>query len=315
MINIKCNVYVIIVTYNGEKWIKKCIDSLICSDTNIKIVIVDNASTDGSIGIINGYSNGIKVFRLTSNIGFGKANNVGIGYALSHNADYVLLFNQDAMVLSDMISCLIKISTQYPEYGILSPMHYNYEGTRLDPGFLRYCPPDLLNDAFCGNLKEIYETEMVNAAAWLLKGELLHSVGGFDPLFFHGGEDDDYVKRTRYFGYKVGLVPKSKIFHSHESFGLKHEYTISEICNKQYNSCVLNFKNPDYNICYSFSSFIVKLIIGIIVGIITFDYEKLKIKAQVALRVFTRINTIIRHRKMLIKKIAIPMFVCVEFKD
>lgn len=306
------NVYVVIVTYNGDKWIKKCLDSVMCSTINVNVVIIDNASSDNTASIIDNFYKDIKIIYLSHNIGFGQANNVGLKYALSNNADYVLLLNQDAMISPNMVSCLIKASNEYPKFGILSPMHYNYEGTRLDPGFIRYCPSDLLNDAFCNNLKEIYDTKMVNAAVWFLKDEVLHSVGGFDPLFFHGGEDDDYVQRTIYHGYKVGIVPNTKAYHSHESFGYDHNFTFSEICNIKYNYLVLTFKKPGNKFIFVFGNYIINLVLSLIVSIILFRYNNIKMKLCVAYRIFPRIFSIVKHKKMLIKKIALPIRTCLD---
>ena len=89
-------VYAIVVTYNGSQYIKKCIDSLVSSTINIKIVVVDNNSTDSTIEIINNNFNDIKMVELKTNIGFGKANNIGIKYAFENGADHFLLLNQDA---------------------------------------------------------------------------------------------------------------------------------------------------------------------------------------------------------------------------
>lgn len=302
---IKYNVYVIIVTYNGEKWIKKCLDSIMCSTMDINIIVVDNASIDDTARIIYSYDKNVKFIPLSHNIGFGQANNVGLKYALTNNADYVLLLNQDAIISNDMLSCLIKVSEQYPEYGILSPMHYNYEGTRLDPGFIRYCPPDLLNDAFANNIKEIYDTKMVNAAVWFLKGEVLHSVGGFDPLFFHGGEDEDYVQRAIYFGYRIGIVSRSKAYHSHESFGYNHEFTIAEKSNYQYNRFILDLKNPENNFFGVLLDYIIKLLFSVIGNIVMFRFNNVKMKVHIAIRIMTRVHIIIKQRKMSINKIPV----------
>lgn len=295
------------MTYNGEKWVKKCLDSILGSTMNLNIIVIDNASVDNTAKIIHDYDKNVQFISLPHNIGFGQANNVGLKYALSNNADYILLLNQDAMISPDMASGLINVSKQYPEYGILSPMHFNYEGTRLDPGFIRYCPLDLLNDAFCNKLKPIYNTNMVNAAVWLIKSEVLHSVGGFDSLFSHGGEDDDYAQRTKLFGYKIGIAPQSKAYHSHESFGHNRNFTISEKGNMQYNWWVLNLKNPESKFLFVLLDYIIKLTVSIIGGIITLKLSHLKMKICVAIQIISNIHIIVKHRKMSIEKIPVPV--------
>jgi hypothetical protein len=127
--------------------------------------------------------------------------------------------NQDTwLVQRDAIGELIKLSESHPEYGILSPMHLTadekelsiqYENIRHDCGF------NLLSDIYCGQLKDIYETDYVNAAAWLLPRQTLETVGGFDPVFFLYGEDDNYLNRVIYHSLKIGVCPTIKIIHDH----------------------------------------------------------------------------------------------------
>ena len=79
------------------------------------------------------------------------------------------------------------------------------------------CSRVLYRDAYCQIVKEVYSTDYINAAAWLLSKRTLELVGGFDPLFTLYGEDDDYLHRVRYHGLKIGLCPKQRIVHDHTS--------------------------------------------------------------------------------------------------
>jgi len=85
---LKKKIAVVIVTFNGEIWIKKNLNSLLNSNYPIEIIIVDNASTDKTINIIKEFSS-IELIQNKNNLGFGKANNIGIDFALKNGADAV----------------------------------------------------------------------------------------------------------------------------------------------------------------------------------------------------------------------------------
>src|SRR5690606_3487544 len=62
----------------------------------------------------------------------------------------------------------------------------------------------------------VYEIPFVNAAAWMLSRKCIENIGGFDPLFFHYGEDDNYCQRVLYHGFKIGVLPKVYVIHDRE---------------------------------------------------------------------------------------------------
>lgn len=210
-------VFVIVVTYNGTKWYDYCFRSLIDSTIPLDILAIDNASTDGSCDYIRQHFPEVTLFPQDKNLGFGQANNLGMKLALAQGGDYVFLLNQDAWIEPGTIEELIKVSIDHPEYGILSCMHLNKEKTKI---WQLNCicndqitDPSLFNDLYFGDLKEVYDTKYVNAAAWLLPRKTLETVGGFDPIFFHYGEDDNYINRVLYHGLKIGICPKERIVH------------------------------------------------------------------------------------------------------
>src|SRR3569623_1941984 len=94
-------IYVVIVTYNGMKWVDKCLHDVLQSDTNIKVVVIDNRSTDETVNFIKTNYPEIDLTETNENLGFGRANNIGIKQAVKANADYVFLLNQDGYVEKD----------------------------------------------------------------------------------------------------------------------------------------------------------------------------------------------------------------------
>ena len=211
-------VYSIIVTYNGEKWIEKCLTSLNRSTIKTEILVIDNDSSDTTLSIIESKFPTISLAKLSTNIGFGQANNIGLKRAIENGADNILLINQDAYVSDTTIERLVEIQNSYPEFGVLSPIHLNGSGTALDSGFATYASPqfgcyEFLSDSYLNKLKNIYETQFVNAACWLISAGCVKKIGGFDPLFFHYGEDENYVQRVLFHGYKIGICTETSILH------------------------------------------------------------------------------------------------------
>ena len=221
----QANVKVVIVTYNGLQWIDACLSS--CND--YEVIVVDNGSTDTTVNTIKQKHPQVVLLEQKNNLGFGQANNLGISYALSNDADYVLLLNQDAYLQPDTISKLIKVYNENKNYGIISPIHLNGTGTKLDRNFSGYLAYDENNffhfDAINSNLSKIYEVPFVNAACWLVPKSTLIKIGGFDPIFFHYGEDNNYCQRLRYHGLKVVIVPSAFVKHDREFIkkGIKHK--------------------------------------------------------------------------------------------
>ena len=214
----KPTVFVIVVTYNGLKWIDECLKSILNSTIPVKTIVVDNNSSDGTLDYIATNFKEVIVLAQPTNLGFGKANNIGMSYALNQNADFVFLLNQDAFVDENTIENLIKTAIKNPDYGIISPVHLNGTGNTLEWYFASYMTMDKSIHFYPDyvlhkEIKEIYETRFVNAAGWLLPRKILDEIGGFDPMFKHYGEDDNYCQRILFHNYKIGVASNSFIRH------------------------------------------------------------------------------------------------------
>lgn len=209
----------IVVTFNGEVWIEKCLNSLINNTIPISIIVIDNASSDRTVEIIRTRFPKIDLIENQDNLGFGQANNIGIRKALELEADtnYFFLLNQDAWLNPDTVERLISISHRHSQYGILSPMHLNCDQSEIDFNFSEYLAPSkcprLYSDLYLGHMKDVYSLEFANAAAWLLTRPCVEKVGFFDPIFFHYGEDDNYCQRVLFHGFDIGICPGLSIVH------------------------------------------------------------------------------------------------------
>lgn len=207
-------ILIVIVTYNGQEYIKKCLEDIFNLPYS-ELILIDNGSTDKTIDIIEKNYPSVNLIKNSKNIGFGQANNIGLSYAIKKKFNFVLLLNQDTYITQSTIKELVEIMKNNHNYGILSPLHFLSEN-HLQRSFSNHIASnknltsDLEKNVFS---KEIYDVPFVNAAIWLLSQKCIQKVGGFNPSFFHYGEDDNYCHRVIYHNLKIGIVPLSKAYH------------------------------------------------------------------------------------------------------
>ncbi|MDR0699528.1 MAG: glycosyltransferase family 2 protein [Tannerella sp.] len=239
----------IIITFNGEKWIVNCMNSVLSSAQKLSVLVVDNNSADNTVSIIKRNYPEVILIENRGNIGFGQANNAGFDYALSHQFDFVLLLNQDAAITPSTVDCLLHGYEKNQEYGLISPLHFQGNGTLPDNKFYKYitngCRSYITDLIAKREIRQIYSSGFINAAIWFLSAECIKKVGGFDPVFFHAGEDVDYYARVLYHGFKAGLCPSAIAFHYREN--RKETNSRNRHFYYQYLQAVNWLKNPNYN--------------------------------------------------------------------
>ena len=194
----------IIVSYNFEKWISRCLNSLKASSHPTDIIVIDNCSKDRTVEIIQKEYPQVRLIANSANLGFGRANNIGMQIALKEGYDAVFLLNQDAWIGNDTLAVLADQTVRHPEFGILSPVHLNGSGKELDKGFASYARLASIKNLSDG--QDPIVCPFINAAFWFIPVSTLRKVGGFSPLFYHYGEDKDYVNRLHFHQYKIGYL-------------------------------------------------------------------------------------------------------------
>ena len=214
-------IFSIIVTYNGAPWIEKCLRNLFESDIKSEVIIIDNASTDNILQLLEPYRDSIHLIENSKNSGFGQANNLGIEYAMDKEADFIFLLNQDGYVFPDTISQLIESLKKNPSFGLLSPLQLEVSGKRIEPIFKNFLrknfPKEMIEKMFPpkGDFKtdKPYSMRFVNAAAWMITRKCIIKTGLFHPVFFHYGEDNHYASRVQYHRMKIGVLPTAHVIH------------------------------------------------------------------------------------------------------
>ena len=237
-------VSIIIVNWNRLKDTLECLKSLenIKTGFNIELVIIDNASTDGSPKKIREYFNnhllGKKDFSFNLienriNLGFCGGNNIGIGYALKNNADFILLLNNDTLVDGNFLLNLTGVFGKYPDAGIVSPKIYFRGGYEFHKS--RYKKTDLgkviwyaggdidwknvygsnhgVDQVDHGQFDKITETDFATGACMIIRRQVIEDIGMLDEKYFMYFEDDDLSVRAKKAGWKVLYAPKAHIWH------------------------------------------------------------------------------------------------------
>ena len=250
MTNQKPKVSVIIVNLNRKKDTLECLSALAKSRLNGiegQIVVVDNASTDGSLKEVKALT--IKTFNLRliingRNLGFAKANNQGILTAFAWGADYVLFVNSDLLVSQDLIKNLVSVAKEFPRAGAISPKIYfapgfEYHKAKYKKGeagkVIWYAGGDIdwnnilgsnhgVDDVDAGQYEKSVETDFTTGACSLLRAEALKAVGHFDEKYYMFLEDGDLSVRLKKAGWAVMYTPKAVAWQkADQSSGMKSE--------------------------------------------------------------------------------------------
>lgn len=221
---------IVIVNWNTKDYIVNCLESLLKQDIvgNLEIIVVDNASTDGSTAVVQERFPSVKLICNDNNLGFAKANNMGIKQC---SGDYICLVNSDIVALRDSLKNMIDYMSKYPEIGMLGPRILNPDMT-LQPSCMGfptlwniYCRSFALDvlfpasELFGGRLMgyfahdTIQNAEVLNGCFLMVSRKALAEVGLLDETFFIYGEDVDWCKRFKNAGWGVVFYPYAEAIH------------------------------------------------------------------------------------------------------
>ena len=223
-------VSVVIVSFNVRDYLLQALSSLY-ADTSIpfEVIVVDNASTDGSAETVELRFPQVTVVRHDTNEGFGKANNTGFSRS---RGDFVLLLNPDVVVDPGCLKILSDFLLATPAAGAAGPRLRRPDG-RLDLAARRGFPTPaaafyrlvLLSRIFrksprfnrynmgAFDEREVHEIDAGTAACLMLRRAAIDKVGLFDPEFFMYGEDLDLCYRLKAGGWKIFYVPGAGALH------------------------------------------------------------------------------------------------------
>jgi len=228
----KIDLSIIIVSYNTQKLVGKLLGSIKAAekgDYRIEIILVDNASNDGTVGMLKKKYSEVKVLVNQKNIGFAAANNKGMRNAKGR---LVLLLNSDTQIEKDTLVKMIEFIDKNSRYQAATCRVELADG-RLDPACHRGFPSlwaafsyfAKLERVFPGsklfgqyhqgwkNLTKVHQIEVISGAFFLVSRKIIEKVGLLDEGFFMYGEDIDWCLRIKKAGFRIAFVPYTKIIH------------------------------------------------------------------------------------------------------
>jgi GT2 family glycosyltransferase len=212
---------VIIVTYNGLSHLKECLDSLrLQTLKNFEAVLVDNASTDGSVAFVKENYPEVRVIENRENLGYGGGNNCGISQARGR---YVVLLNNDTKVDARWLERLCEAAEKDRTIGMCASKILDYYNPEIidNTGLLIYRDGvargrgRLERDAGQYSLRE--EVLLPSGCAGLYRREMLDEIGLFDEDFFLYVDDVDIGFRGRLAGWRCMYVPEAVVYHKYSA--------------------------------------------------------------------------------------------------
>jgi len=223
-------VSVIIVSWNCRQMLADCIQSLQAQlpEGSSEIIVVDNASSDGTVEAIRASFPELTLIASKANQGFARGNNAGITIS---KGKYICLINPDVVVGDRCIAQLLEYMEQHANVGMVGPKIIGRDGEtqrscmRTPTLWNQLCRTlglDTLTKSsrlFGGYLMkdfhfdELREVEIINGCFWMIRREALESVGNLDQRFWMYGEDLDWCERFRLAGWKLAFFPDAKAVH------------------------------------------------------------------------------------------------------
>lgn len=218
------SVSIVIPTHNRKEMLIRLINSIMASNypkDKKEIIVVDDASSDGTFKEIKGKFREVKVIRNEKNLFAAGSRNIGMRSA---KGDYIFLVDDDNVIDKECISELVKTFNdgQSRRIGVAAPFSYylekpNYiwlagmKTTKLTM-FTSSTAPVGIGQRDCGQFNELVDS-LFAPNAFMIRRELIEKVGLFDERFPIYYDDKDYGERTRKVGYRIIYNPKAKVWH------------------------------------------------------------------------------------------------------
>ena len=224
------DVSIVIVSWNARRYLAGCLESIAetAGHLDLEIIVVDNASSDGSPEMVHGSFPHVRLICSGENLGFAKANNLGLRAA---TGGYAFLINSDVVVRQGCLENLKKYLDTHPRVGMAAPRILNADGS-LQPSCRRFprvwnsiCEmlalPNLFprSPIFGGTFMHWWphdgerRVEVLSGCFWAARREAVDEVGLLDESYFIYGEDIDWCKSFHQGGWDVVFFPGAEAIH------------------------------------------------------------------------------------------------------
>jgi GT2 family glycosyltransferase len=216
----KCELSVILVNWNTARLTCDCVASVFAAadSVDLEIILVDNASTDGSVDLMRRRHPSVRIIENGDNRGFAAANNQGMAAA---GGRYLLLLNSDTIVLRDALRKTLDFADAHPDAGIVGCRLLNPDGSLQRSCFQYPSISNLLLSAFYLNklfprsrfFGKPRDVESVMGAFMLVRRNAYSAFGGMDEDYFMYGEETDWCRRCTRAGWRVMFTPDGCVTH------------------------------------------------------------------------------------------------------
>lgn len=225
---------IVIVNWNVCELLKRCLHSIMSSfqlptsNFQIEVIVVDSASSDGSVAMVQEEFPQVQLIANSENVGFTVGNNQGIAVSRGR---YILLLNPDAEIVSDALATMVEHMDNHPQVGALGPQLLNPDGSiqssrrRFPTLATAFLESTILQQWFPHNRiakhyymtgrpdDEVQEVDWVTGACLLARREAIEEVGLLDEGFFMYSEELDWCRRIKAQGWKVVYLPIARVIH------------------------------------------------------------------------------------------------------
>jgi GT2 family glycosyltransferase len=214
-------VTVILVNWNGREVTLDCLASLLrATYPALRVLLVDNASTDGSVQEVRSRYPEVEVLVMAANLRFAGGNNAGMRHALESSAEYLVLLNNDTVVDPGFLEPLVARMAADPGTGMVAPKIF-YHATpeviwfaggaiSMWTGTMRHIG---IREVDRGQHDRPGDIEYATGCCVMVRSSVVRRVGMLDESFFIYGEDADWSMRVRQAGYRILYEPASKVWH------------------------------------------------------------------------------------------------------
>ena len=214
-------VSVIVVNWNGRDITLECLRSLSAlTYPNADIIVVDNASSDGSTEAIRADHPKVTLLALPENLRFAGGNNAGIREALTRGADMVLLLNNDTVVDPDFLTHMVERMGADSGCGMVAPKIYYFDQpdriwfaggvVSMWTGTMKHIG---IREVDCGQHNSVREIDYASGCCILVPAEVIKKVGMLDESYYMYTEDADWSMRVRRAGYVIMYEPAARVWH------------------------------------------------------------------------------------------------------
>jgi GT2 family glycosyltransferase/ubiquinone/menaquinone biosynthesis C-methylase UbiE len=213
---------VVILNHNGKLLAERCLRSVVNSPyPNKDVILVDNASTDGSLEYLRALFPEVLVVANSANLGIAGGRNRGFREAACRGADYVLSLDNDAYIEAHLIEALVAVAESDPCIGIVGPKTYMDDGSgkiQCAGGRITYtqnvCCERGSAELDRGQYEQIDDVDYFPGFGFMARREVFEKLAFLDESFYgYGHEDTDFCLRAMRLGYRVVYVPHAVMWH------------------------------------------------------------------------------------------------------